>query len=276
MKKVFSNSELAHAFALQNQQHGRTTNNSFYFYGTELFSYGSHFCIAKFVDADTVLFTTRTYSNTTRKHLHYSSSALSHKRKIYCPFPTGTHEDNFRSWNIQVDRSLSALSKCRKPAPHLHVLAHLGAQIETYCEWFKIDVPDHIKLKLVVTSNAEAKEAIANAEKIEAERLKAAHKRELKLFRAGDKYRMQNRDGYDYIRVEDTRFVTSQGVDIPHSVGLKFYELLKAGKVAVGDNLMAYRVGGVTKDEVEIGCHRITFKEMKRAVSSKTLQNKAI
>jgi hypothetical protein len=113
---------------------------------------------------------------------------------------------------------------------------------------------------------------IANAEKIEAERLKAEHKRELKLFRSGEKYRMQNRDGYDYIRVEDTRFVTSQGVDIPHSVGLKFYELLKAGKVAVGDNLMAYRVLGVTKNEVEIGCHRITFKEMKRAVSSKTLQ----
>ena len=276
MKKVFSNSELAHAFALQNQDYGRTTNNSFYFDGTKLFSYGSHFCIAKFVDPDTVLFTTRTYSNTTSKHLRYSAQALSHKRMIYCAYPSGTHNENFEWWEWMIDKKLNDLSKCRKPEPHLHTLAHFGSQIETYCEYFKIEVPDHIKLKLNVTSTADAKEAIANAAKAEAERLQKEHKRELKLFRSGEKYRMQNRDGYDYIRVEDNRFVTSQGVDIPHSVGLKFYELLKAGKVVAGDMLMDYRVGGVTKDEVEIGCHRITLKEIKRAVSSKTLQTKAI
>ena len=87
---------------------------------------------------------------------------------------------------------------------------------------------------------------------------------------------MQNRDGYDYIRVDDKRFTTSQGVEIPHSIGLKFYDLLKAGKVVAGDKLMEYTVGGITKSEVEIGCHRITFKEMKKAVSSKTLKHEAI
>lgn len=276
MKKVFNNSELAHAFALQNQYEGRTTNGSFYFYGTELFSYGSHFCIAKIVDADTVLFTTRTYSNTTAKHLNYSAQALSHKRKIYCAYPRGTHNDNFRWWDERIDKILNALTKCRKPDPHLHTLAHFESQIETYCEYFKIDALDHIKTKLSVTSTADAKEAIANAEKAEAERLKAEHKRELKLFRSGEKNRMQYRDGFDYIRVDDKRFVTSQGVEIPHSIGLKFYELLKAGKVVAGDKLMEYTVGGVTKSEVEIGCHRITFKEIKKAVSSKTLKHEAI
>jgi hypothetical protein len=272
MKKVFNNSELAHAFALQNQYEGRTTNGSFYFYGTELFSYGSHFCIAKFVNADTVLFTTRTYSNTTAKHLNYSAQALSHKRKIYCAYPRGTHNDNFRWWDERIDRILKALTTCRKPEAHLHTLAHFGSQIDTYCEHFKIDVPDHIKTKLLVTSTADAKEAIANAAKAEAERLEKEHKRELKLFRSGKKHRMSIRNAYDYIRVETNRFITSQGVEIPHSIGLKFYELLKAGKVVVGDSLMDYRVLGITKSEVEIGCHRITFKEMKRAVSSKTLQ----
>lgn len=271
MKKVFSNSELAHAFALQNQDHGRTTNNSFYFYGDSLFSYGSHFCIAKFVDSDTVLFTTQTYSNTTAKHMSYSAHALSHKRKIYCPYPRGTHQENFDWWDIKVDQKLNDLSKCRKPEPHLHTLAHFQSQIETYCEWFKIDVPDHIKLKLSATSTADAKEVIANAEKMEAERLKKEHKRELKLFREGKKNRMQYRDGFDYIRVGDGRFITSQGVEIPHSIGLKFYDLLTSGKVVAGDKLMDYTVGGITKDVAEIGCHRITFKEMKKAVSSKTL-----
>jgi hypothetical protein len=191
---------------------------------------------------------------------------------IYCAYPIGTHGDNFRWWDERIDRILKALTTCRKPEAHLHTLAHFGSQLETYCEWFKIDVPDHIKTKLSVTSTADAKDAIANAAKAEAERLKSEHKRELKLFREGKKNRMQNRDGFDYIRVDDKRFVTSQGVEIPHSIGLKFYELLKAGKVVVGDSLMDYRVLGVTKSEVEIGCHRITLKEMKKAVSSKTLQ----
>ena len=110
------------------------------------------------------------------------------------------------------------------------------------------------------------------AAKAEAERLEKEHKRELKLFRSGKKRRMSIRNAYDYIRVETNRFITSQGVEIPHSIGLKFYELLKAGKVVAGDKLMDYRVGEITKDEVEIGCHRITLKEIKRAVSSKTLQ----
>jgi hypothetical protein len=276
MKKVFSNSDLAHVFALQNQYEGRTPNSSFYFYGTELFSYGSHFCIAKFVNEDTVLFTTRTYSNTTSKHLSYSASALSHKRKIYCAYPRGTHADNFNWWDERIDRILKALTTCRKPEAHLHALSHFGSQIETYCEWFKIAVPDHIKIKLNVASTADAKEAIANAAKAEAERLEKEHKRELKLFRSGKKHRMSIRNAYDYIRVDEKRFITSQGVEIPHSIGLKFYELLKAGKVVAGDKLMEYTVGGITKSEVEIGCHRITFKEMKKAVSSKTLQTKAI
>ena len=272
MKRVFNNSELAHAFALQNQEHGRTPNGSFYFYGDSLFSYGLHFCIAKFLNEDTVLFTTRTYSNTTAKHLSYSASALSHKRKIYCPYPIGTHGDNFRWWDERIDRTLKALTTCRKPEAHLHTLSHFGSQIETYCEYFKIAVPDHIKTKLSVTSTADAKEAIANAAKAEAERLEKEFKRELKLFRSGKKHRMSIRNAYDYIRVDEKRFTTSQGVEIPHSIGLKFYELLKAGKVVAGDKLMEYTVGGITKSEVEIGCHRITFKEIKKAVSSKTLQ----
>jgi hypothetical protein len=184
----------------------------------------------------------------------------------------GTHNDNFGWWDDKINLVLDALSKCRKPAPHLHSLSRIYDQLETYCNWFKIDIPNHIKIKLNVASTADAKETIANAKKLEAERFQNEHKHELKMFRSGKMRRMSMRDGYDYIRVDEKRFITSQGVEIPHAIGLKFYELLKAGKVVAGDKLMEYTIGGITKDVVEIGCHRITFKEMKRAVSSKTLQ----
>jgi len=82
MRTVFSNAEVAHVWAQQNQSHGRNSNDSFYFRGDTIYSDGSHFPIAKFHDYNTVLFTTQGYSNTTSRHISHTWSAISHKRII--------------------------------------------------------------------------------------------------------------------------------------------------------------------------------------------------
>lgn len=47
MKKVVNAQTVVHYFANQTQNEARTPNNNFYFNNDTLYSYGSHFAIAK-------------------------------------------------------------------------------------------------------------------------------------------------------------------------------------------------------------------------------------
>jgi hypothetical protein len=79
MKTVFTNSQVAHVWAQQNQATGRSGNGQFYFEGATIFSYGGHFPIARFVEANgsrVVLFTAADYSVTTGRHKSYVRGAL--------------------------------------------------------------------------------------------------------------------------------------------------------------------------------------------------------
>jgi hypothetical protein len=81
VRRVFDNSMVAHVWAQQEQDDGRSGNGNFYFVGPTIFSYGSHFAIARFTkDAHgnrCVLFTTGSYSVSTARHIRYTRGALS-------------------------------------------------------------------------------------------------------------------------------------------------------------------------------------------------------
>ena len=55
MKTVFTNSEIVHAFNLQDQPHGRTSNGSMYFRDNKIYSYGSHYLLGEFIDDETII-----------------------------------------------------------------------------------------------------------------------------------------------------------------------------------------------------------------------------
>lgn len=74
-KKTFTGRELPHIWANQQQDEARA--GSFYFKGATIFSYGSHFPIAT-IEGGNVLFTMRSYSNTTAKHISKARQAISH------------------------------------------------------------------------------------------------------------------------------------------------------------------------------------------------------
>lgn len=102
MRKVVKAQDVAHLFANQLQDEAMTPNRSFYFEGKSIYSYDSHFCIATFVDDNTLLFTTRGYSNTTAKHIKVVRHATSHIKKIYCAYPLGG-QINFDDWHNKAD-----------------------------------------------------------------------------------------------------------------------------------------------------------------------------
>lgn len=76
-RKVFENSMVAHVWAQQSQFEGRSGNGNFYFANKTIYSYGSHFPIARFSDDGSVVwFTQQTNSVTTSMHIRYTRDAL--------------------------------------------------------------------------------------------------------------------------------------------------------------------------------------------------------
>ena len=276
MKKVVSNHDVAHLFALQSQSEAMNPNRSFYFEGTELFSYGRHFCIAKFVDANTLLFTERSYSNTTRKQISYSWQATSHIKKIHCAFPSGSHFENFNWWIARANEQLELLKRSRKPEKYVVELLDIEKRAKIYSEYFGIEVDSKLQSLVSIQDKEKAEEYSREAAREEQERIAKTHKKELISFREFKRDTIYTRNGLDYIRVNDFSeyFETSQGVRIPFSVGLLFYKLLEQGRINVGDSLMQYEVREITKDSISIGCHTITFKEIRKAIKSVTINTK--
>jgi|GEM_PF-3378619 len=74
-KHVFPTDEIAHLWAHKTQDDARNPGGNFYFRGDTIYSYGSHFPIARHVTNDkgeaAVLFTNQKWSNTTAKHINY-------------------------------------------------------------------------------------------------------------------------------------------------------------------------------------------------------------
>ena len=83
MKTVFTDkNEIAHMWAHQRQAHARDSASNFYFEGNTIYSYGSHFPIAKILEDNTILFTVDTYSSTTVKHIGIVKRAIPDHWKV--------------------------------------------------------------------------------------------------------------------------------------------------------------------------------------------------
>ena len=267
MKKIVSNSDVAHLFAHQSQIEAKNPNGSFYFYGKSLYSYGSHFCIAKFIGEQTLLFTERGYSNTTAKHISLSESATSHLEKIYCAYPNKEHADNFNFWLIKAENTAQNLKTARKPEKYISELHNIRARAEKYATFFGIEVPLTLAQVLSVTEKAEIatyfeqKHAILEAEKKRKEKEQAkAHKEALSKWRKFEQRSLYLRNGFDYLRKDAETLETSQGVKLPLEVAERYYKQLNALKV--GDKILNYTISEINKAFIAIGCHKISLKEI--------------
>ena len=74
-----SNYQVAHEFAY-GARSGKSLN--MFIDGDCIYSYGYHFCIAKRVNEDTILFTTRSYSVSTTSHCSYVGTRLVISRRF--------------------------------------------------------------------------------------------------------------------------------------------------------------------------------------------------
>lgn len=87
MAQVFSNDMVAHVWAQQRQQSGRSSNGNFYFEGRTLYSYGGHFPVGIFAaPGGPVFLNADSYTVSTSKHQSYARRAVSHvSPRFYMP-----------------------------------------------------------------------------------------------------------------------------------------------------------------------------------------------
>lgn len=266
MRNVFSNSELAHTYANQSQNSGRSS--SMFFEGSTIYSYGYHFPICSITTNDkgeeALLFTTRGYSNTTGKHISIVSAATRQYDKIFCNNPKGTHEENFKAWLSSSETIAKNLINARKPEKYLTEIAHNKRQAEQYSEFFGLDIPENLQNVFNISNKQEylsLYEKQIEFEKQEAKRRlreqRAKFKEQFKKWINDETDRLYTNYKYDFLRVKENRIETTQAVQIPLEIAKRLYLSIKNGSLSVGDKILNYSVDKVGQ-EIKIGCHTFT------------------
>ena len=281
MKTVFNNSEICHVFANRTQNTGKTSNRTMFFENDTIYSYGYHFAIAKFIENENgnfLLFTTRGYSNSTAKHIRLVSYATRQHITVNCPLPDGTDKDNFHFWYNEAKYPAGKLLKAKKPLIYLQQLQGILNEATIYAKYLNTTVPAELVNICTISNKDEYLTFFENElrEQKEKEERKQKeeereHKKEMKKFRAGENfaiYKLKHNFAYLRYNKENNRIQTTQNVYIPFEVAKKFYNIIKGGINNI-DNLqiLDYRVIELNKNFIQIGCHKIEFKEINRIAS---------
>lgn len=268
MKQKFNNSELAHIYAAQSQTSGQNMNGSLYFHNHTIYSYGHHFPIASISPngrgAEIMLFTTRSYSNTTAKHIRIVEQATSHYQKLYCFNPCGSHDENFKAWQNEAQGYAQKLVKAVKPLKYLSALNEVKKAASVYADFFAVEIPLSLSAVLDLKDKAEFLEyENKRAEYEKAEKLrklkeqKKEFKEQLKKWLAGETSRLYTRYQYDFLRLNENRVETTQAVQIPLEIAKRLYISIKEGTIKEGDKLLNYTIDKVGA-EISIGCHKFS------------------
>lgn len=276
MKTVFNNENLAHVWANKEQSEGRNANGSMYFNNDSIYSYGSHFCIARHLDNNTILFTTRSYSNTTSKQVSIVRNAASHKNFIFCPYPAEYQKhDNFTYWIKEAKSITQKLIKAKKPEKYTLQLSQILAECTKYCEALNFEVPEELTLICCIEDYEGLKAFIEKETAIINEREKQAKidalkkaKKSISNFRAFKMYQSYNiNTGFTYLRfnTETQRVETSQRVEIPLLIAQKFYDAIKGKKAMIEPiEILNYTLLNIDTKTIQVGCHKIEHKEINK------------
>ena len=276
MKTVFSNSMVAHVWAQQKQSEGRNSGGSIYFEGDTIYSYGSHFPMAKII-RDTVLFTTQGYSNTTSKHLGHARSAVSHMDVIEVHKVHGTRKENFDQMVKDISHLALKLGRARSSKEWVgKQLADTLSNANKYAKF--------VKSKRIFTLPANIGELVKeDRERSKAETAKrkaATLKRKQELQEYLDRWEAGVGDylgGFHKLpvrlRINGDKLETSHGAECPLKFGKRAYlqaKICKAKNITWVSNGHTIKLGHFQIDTITAsgtivaGCHTIPFEETLR------------
>ena len=261
-RHVFKSGEVPHLWHHQTQDSARNGNGSLFFDGLTIFSYGSHFPIARHVQSANgkrraVLFTTASYSVTTSSHCSAVRSAIPQNTLVFdVPevfkderYASNSHAANLKSYIERVANHLAKSARARqsysKEWEHARAVA-LRAEAREYAKFFHLKlpaIPTIPALDSAAMADIKAREAAKSAEKAAAERVRKAEqaKRDAEL---ADQWRSGEYHGSLYnasvmLRIrtfgadEDVQHAvavveTSRGAQVPVSHALRGLRFVRA------------------------------------------------
>lgn len=309
IKTVFTDvNTIAHKWYYR-QQYSATNSRNFFFEGKTIYSYNRSFPIAEHAEnkrgEKAVLFTLRTYSNTTAKHIRTVRAAIPYDANIiYCWL--GLDKDrNFEKWDSQLNCMVDRLKKAKKPELYIEIIDAIRAKVEKYAAYFDYKIPP--KLLAIFELADKGKEGLAdyNNKVIELQKKELASRK-----RRESKIRKENKKQWDIavnkwrnfeinrmpyiagftnnfymlrLNKKTQRIETSGGVEIPVKCITKLYPLVKELRANGGYNFQSdgaklyqvldYQLKQVTDKYIVIGCHYIETAEYEAIAKDLQLDN---
>lgn len=297
-RHVFSSGEVPHLWYHKTQDSARNATGSLYFEGDTVYSYGSHFPIARHVSVgkkNAVLFTTRTYSVTTSGHCSSVRSAIPSDAVMFevpevfpdSRYASNSHEQNKADYLKRIETailsSVRARSSFQKEYSHKNALELCG-ELRNYCKFFRIKtpklptVPALDSKQMAELKKRESKKAAKKAEetKLRREQEKKDASERLELWRDHKYMGWTNFNGLPValrISTDGKEVETSLGARVPvsHAIrALRFVrETVKSGQEYVRNghtfHIGPYAIDRITTDgTLTAGCHVIKLDEIER------------
>lgn len=279
-----NNSQVAHLWA--NKSRERARGHNLYFDGDTIYSYGSHFPIARHISRgkqSAVLFTTKTYSVSTSKHISYTHRALN---GLSLPvFNVQDIRGNAESAVIKADYQSRVKAETETAArSRLHAEMYLEraqnlAQEANECAAFfgwkwRLDVPT-LDPAFIAKVRERAKEETAKQRKAKEERERAAAiilAGKVSEWRAGKPVSLWDYRGETLLRINGDKIETSRGAHIPVEHAPRLWKVIQRAKAGTpyqhnghSEHAGEFKVDSIdTNGTLRAGCHTILYGELAR------------
>jgi hypothetical protein len=292
MRHIYSNHEIPHLWAHQSQDEARNSTGSLYFEGPTIFSYGSHFPIARHVTnlrgERAVLFTTAHHSVTTSGHCSAVAGAIPpnvpifrvpHLRSGWSELPD--HVQNVESYARRISELIGKAKRARVNRDWLEREAlALREQLRGYVAYFDliaVALPESDELDALDTWIEEHEKGERQRREEAARIAEQVRRREqaeqIQRFLAGDAHTSYISGVSPMLRVIGDEVESSLGARFPvaHAIrGPAFVRAVRASGREYVRNGHAIHLGNYMVDRIEpdgtvhAGCHVVRWEEIER------------
>lgn len=287
MRHVLStHAEVAHFWSNQKQESGSCCN--IFFKDKTIYSYGHHFPIASHVFLSTILFTNRSYSISTSKHISIVRRSISHNKKIISVknpedcidnvLLRDTILDNLKDLQEKIIEKIELSIKARSTKEEKISSAYylFGNMVDYFTlrgnNLHKDDrkkYSDYLALMQLSFENKTTTEAVIQA-KINAEIIqkkyaiaqKRKNTKNIRLWKRGENAWVSSPE--IFLRIKNDKVQSSQGAEITIQEAKLLWHALKNNHAILGMKLSGYTVLSHTPDILTIGCHKLSMAEVNR------------
>jgi len=284
---------VAHLWAHKSQDFARNPGHNLYFHGDTIYSYGSHFPIARHITRkgqSAVLFTTKSYSATTAGHKCMVEGACRHLTVFHVADVNGTEpRKQFAGYRAEYMALVGKYAKSRQRKPEILAdLRRLVEEANTFAAFFalrpRLILPDDLT-GMIAECMAIEKREHQRKQREEAKRQREAAER-LQKWVDGETDYCPNGYGQPIrLRVKGDELQTSHGARVPLAHAVKAFHVIKR----LRDKGQAYERNGHTihlghfaldavdtQGNVKAGCHEVAWEEIARVATLAGVNREAV